>query len=114
MRAALKITRNFITEKSNQVLGLHLEAPFLSLEKIGIHRREFIRRPDMKMVELICANADIVTMLPLAPENSPVEVIKQLNDAGIVISMDHSNATYAQAKAAIDNDVTCTTHLFMP
>ncbi len=64
------------------------------------------------MIELICGNADIVKKITLAPENAPVEVIKQLSDAGIVVSIGHSNATYAQAKAAIDNGATCATHLF--
>ena len=112
IKVALKVARNFIDKTANEVLGLHLEGPFLSLEKKGIHRPEFIRKPDMKMVDLICANADIVTKVTLAPENSPVEVIKQLSDAGIVVSIGHSNATYAQTKAAIDNGATFATHLF--
>ncbi|MCG6200292.1 N-acetylglucosamine-6-phosphate deacetylase [Psychromonas antarctica] len=110
--AALKVARNFIDKTANEVLGLHLEGPFISLEKKGIHRPEFIRKPDQEMVDLICANADIVTKVTIAPENSPLEVIKQLNDAGIVVSIGHSNATYAQAKAAIDNGATFATHLF--
>ena len=112
IKVALKVARNFIDKTANEVLGLHLEGPFLSLEKKGIHRPEFIRKPDMKMVDLICANADIVAKVTLAPENSPVDVIKQLSDTGIVVSIGHSNATYAQAKAAIDNGVTFATHLF--
>lgn len=112
MQTALKVTRNFINKTANEVLGLHLEGPFLSLEKKGIHRPEFIRKPDLKMVDLICTNADLVTKVTLAPENSPVDVIKQLSDAGIVVSIGHSNATYTQAKAAIDNGATFATHLF--
>jgi len=112
MRAALQVTRNFINKSANQVLGLHLEGPFLSLEKKGIHRPELIRKADQEMVDLICANADIVTKVTLAPENTPAAVIKQLCDAGIVVSIGHSNATYAQAKTAIDNGATFATHLF--
>jgi len=112
IQVALKVVRSFIDKTANEVLGLHLEGPFLSLEKKGIHRPEFIRKPDMKIVDLICANADIVTKVTLAPENSPVEVIKQLSNTGIVVSIGHSNATYAQAKAAIDNGATFATHLF--
>ncbi len=112
IKKALKVARRFINKTSNQVLGLHLEGPFLSLEKKGIHRPEFIRQPDREMVELICTNADIVKQITLAPENSPAEVIKQLSDAGIVVSIGHSNATYAQAKSAIANGATSATHLF--
>lgn len=112
IKKALKVARSFINKTTNQVLGLHLEGPFLSLEKKGIHRPELIRKADREMIELICGNADIVKKITLAPENTPVEVIKQLSDAGIVVSLGHSNATYAQAKAAIDNGATCATHLF--
>ncbi|MFT6984222.1 MAG: N-acetylglucosamine-6-phosphate deacetylase [Psychromonas sp.] len=112
IKTALQVTRNFIDKTANEVLGLHLEGPFLSLEKKGIHRPEFIRKPDQKMIDLICANADIVTKVTLAPENTPVEMIKQLCDAAIVVSIGHSNATYAQAKMAIDNGATFATHLF--
>lgn len=112
MKKALKVARNFISKTANEVLGLHLEGPFLSLEKKGIHRPEFIRKPEQAMVDLICANADIVAKVTLAPENTPVAVIRQLREAGIVVSMGHSNATYAQAKVAIDNGVTFATHLF--
>jgi len=112
MQSALKVTRKFINKTPNQVLGLHLEGPFLSLSKKGIHRAEFIRKPDNKMVNLICENADIVTTVTLAPENTPTAVVKQICNAGIIASIGHSNATYAQAKTAIDNGATIATHLF--
>lgn len=112
MKTALNVVRSFMDRTANTVLGLHLEGPFLSLEKKGIHRPELIRKPDLDMVNFICENADIVTKVTLAPENSPIEVIKQLSDADIVVSIGHSNASYAQAKAAIDNGATFATHLF--
>lgn len=112
MLTALQVVRNFLVKTPNEVLGLHLEGPFLSLQKKGIHRSEFIRKPDMKMIDHICANADIVKKITIAPENTPTTIIKKLSDAGIVVSIGHSNATYAQAKAAIDNGATFATHLF--
>ncbi|MEI6897756.1 MAG: N-acetylglucosamine-6-phosphate deacetylase [Psychromonas sp.] len=112
IQVALQVTRNFMKKKANKVLGLHLEGPFLSLQKKGIHRPDFIRKPDKKMVDLICANADIVTKITLAPENVPSDVIKKLTQAGIIVSIGHSNATYAQTKTAIDNGATFATHLF--
>lgn len=112
MQTALTVVRQFISETTNTVLGLHLEGPFLSQEKRGIHRAEFIRSPDKQMLELICANADIVAKVTLAPENVSAETIKQLSNAGIVVSIGHSNATYEQATLAIENGATCATHLF--
>lgn len=112
IKRVLGVARNYINKTPNEVLGLHLEGPYLSIEKKGIHRQEFIRKPDSDMIDLICENSDIVSMLTLAPENCPAEVIKQLSDSNIVVSMGHTNATYAQAKVAIDNGASCATHLF--
>jgi N-acetylglucosamine-6-phosphate deacetylase len=112
IETALKVVRSFLDKSKCQVLGLHLEGPFISLEKKGIHRAEFIRKPDLKTVDLICNNADIVTKITLAPEKSSDEIIRQLHKAGIVVSIGHSNASYQQAKNAIDNGATFATHLF--
>jgi len=112
MQQALQVVRTFITNTEHSVLGLHLEGPFLSLEKKGIHRATFIRQPTPEIIDLLCANADIISKVTLAPENTPSEVIQQLSSAGIVVSIGHSNATYAQASIAIDNGATFATHLF--
>jgi N-acetylglucosamine-6-phosphate deacetylase len=112
MRTALKVTRDYMLKKSNEVLGLHLEGPYLNIERKGIHRSEYIRTPDLTMLDLICQNADIVSKVTLAPEKNSVEVIQRLSKAGIVVAIGHSNATYAQAIVAIDNGATFATHLF--
>jgi len=112
IKRVLDVARNYMANTKNEVLGLHLEGPYLSLEKKGIHRQEFIRKPDSDMINLISENSDIVAMLTLAPENCPAEVVKQLSDSNIVVSLGHTNATYAQAKVAIENGATCATHLF--
>lgn len=112
MRTALKVTRDYINKKPNEVLGLHLEGPYLSIEKKGIHRPEYIRKADITMLDLICQNADIVSKVTLAPEKNSLEVIQRLSKAGIVVAIGHTNATYAQATVAIDNGATFATHLF--
>ncbi len=112
MKAALRVGREYMDKVANEVLGLHLEGPYLSVEKKGIHRPEFIRKPAQEMIDLICENADVVTKVTLAPENTPLKVVKQLSEAGVVVSLGHSNATYDQAKAAIDAGATFATHLF--
>lgn len=112
IKRVLTVTRNYINKTPNEVLGLHLEGPYLSVEKKGIHRPEFIRKPDSDMINIICDNSDIVAMLTLAPENCPADVIKKLSENNIVVSLGHTNATYAQAKVAIDNGASSATHLF--
>ena len=112
MKQALAVTREYMQQTPNEVLGLHLEGPYICKEKKGIHREEFIRQPDSAMIDLICDNAEFIQQVTLAPENTPVEIIKQLSDAGIVVSIGHSNATYQQATAAIKHGASFATHLF--
>ena len=112
MKQALQVTRNYMQQTPNEVLGLHLEGPYISIEKKGIHRQEFIRLPDAAMIDQLCANADIIQKITVAPENTPLETIKKLSDADIIVSIGHSNATYQQATAAIEHGASFATHLF--
>ncbi|WP_025564858.1 N-acetylglucosamine-6-phosphate deacetylase [Psychromonas sp. SP041] len=112
MKKALDVVREYMQTTDNEVLGLHLEGPYINLVKKGIHRAEFIREPNTEMIDLICANADIISQITLAPEMTPDNVITQLSNAGIVVSLGHSNGTYQQATNAIKHGASCATHLF--
>lgn len=112
IKRALDVTRDYMSKRKNEVLGLHLEGPYISFEKKGIHPQRFIRSADSKMIDLICKNADVVAQITLAPESNTTEVIKQLSTAGIVVSLGHSNATYQQATTAIQYGASSATHLF--
>lgn len=112
IKRALNVARSYMQKTENEVLGLHLEGPYISLEKKGIHPQQFIRSADTSMVDLISKNADVVAQITLAPEKNDNEVIKQLSAAGIVVSLGHSNATYQQATMAIQSGASSATHLF--
>ncbi len=64
------------------------------------------------MIDLICANADIIAKVTLAPEQNDPEHIARLKAAGIVVSIYHTNATYAEARQGFDAGITFATHLF--
>lgn len=112
MKLALNVVRGYMDTHKNEVLGLHLEGPFINKEKKGIHRAEFIREPNNDIIDLICANADIVCQITIAPEKTPNSAIQQLSAAGIVVSIGHSNGTYQEATTAIKYGVSSATHLF--
>ncbi|MEG3756218.1 N-acetylglucosamine-6-phosphate deacetylase [Psychromonas arctica] len=112
IKKALSATRQYMQTTSNEVLGLHLEGPYISQEKKGIHPAQWIRPAETEMINLIFENADIVSQITVAPEEMPLQFIKQLNDAGIVVSLGHSNATYQQASLAIAQGASFATHLF--
>ncbi|EJG1639471.1 N-acetylglucosamine-6-phosphate deacetylase [Vibrio alginolyticus] len=112
MRTAIAAAREYHNKYQNQSLGLHLEGPYLNVAKKGIHNVDFIRPSDESMIDLICANADIVAKVTLAPEHNNPEHIARLKAAGIVVSIGHTNATYAEARKSFEAGITFATHLF--
>jgi N-acetylglucosamine-6-phosphate deacetylase len=94
------------------VLGIHLEGPFLSPEKVGVHDPRQIRRPIAEDLELITARRRGVTLVTLAPEQVPPDFIGKLASAGVRVALGHSMATYAQTQEAMVGGLTGFTHLF--
>ncbi|PAW37302.1 N-acetylglucosamine-6-phosphate deacetylase [Pantoea vagans] len=112
MKRAIETMRAYLQKHEHQALGLHLEGPWLSKAKKGTHDPALIRLPDAAMVQYLCDNADVITKVTLAPENAGSDVIRQLTDAGIIVSAGHSNATYEEAKAGFSAGVSFATHLY--
>ncbi|GAM57447.1 N-acetylglucosamine-6-phosphate deacetylase [Vibrio ishigakensis] len=86
--------------------------PILELSSQGIHTESYIRQSDDEMVDFICDNADVVAKVTLAPEQNNPEHVKKLAEAGIVVSIGHTNATYQEAREGFANGITFATHLF--
>jgi len=112
MRQAIAAAREYQNQYPNQSLGLHLEGPYLNVMKKGIHSVDFIRPSDDEMIETMCANRDVIAKVTLAPENNRPEHIEKLVKAGIVVSIGHTNATYAEARQSFESGITFATHLF--
>ncbi|MDN3610730.1 N-acetylglucosamine-6-phosphate deacetylase [Vibrio ostreicida] len=112
IREAVKAARHYHNQYKNQSLGLHLEGPFLNKKRKGIHNIDHIRPSNDSMINFICDNADIIAKVTLAPEHNDPEHIMRLKRAGIVVSIGHTDATYAQARASFDDGITFATHLF--
>jgi N-acetylglucosamine-6-phosphate deacetylase len=111
MRAAIGAVADAMASEPG-VLGLHLEGPFLSPEKPGVHRAALIRRPQPQHFEMLTSLRGGVTLVTLAPEAVPAGFIRRLTAAGVKVSLGHSMATYAQTRAAIAEGLTGFTHLF--
>lgn len=91
-------------------LGIHFEGPYISKEKKGIHDEQYIRQPSKEMIERIASSK--CTMITVAPEQVDGEVIKALADSGIIVSLGHTNGTYAEIKEKIPYGIKFATHLF--
>ncbi|WGY46364.1 N-acetylglucosamine-6-phosphate deacetylase [Vibrio sp. ABG19] len=112
MRQAVAAQRDYQQRFQNHSLGLHLEGPYLNQIKKGIHSVDFIRSSNDEMIRFICDNRDVVTKLTLAPEKNNPAHITQLAEAGIVVSLGHTNATYVEARQGFEAGISFATHLF--
>ena len=111
MKSAVKVMRDYLAKYRNQALGLHLEGPYLSKEKKGVHREEYIREITPEMKTFLCDNADVITKITLAAENPTTQYIADFVEKGIIVSLGHSNATYEVANQAIEKGISFATHL---
>ncbi|MEO1080071.1 MAG: N-acetylglucosamine-6-phosphate deacetylase [Pseudomonadota bacterium] len=94
------------------VLGLHLEGPFISTAKPGIHPAEKISAFSRSLVDEVLNAGVGVLMMTLAPERIADQDLKYLVDSGVIVWCGHSNATYDQAQRAFDLGAVGVTHLF--
>ena len=111
MKQAVAVMREYLSKHQNQALGLHLEGPYLSVAKKGVHRPEYIREISPEMLDFLCQNGGVITKLTVAAENPTAEYISRFLQAGIIVSIGHSNATYEQAKQRFAEGASFATHL---
>ena len=94
-------------------IGLHLEGPWIHPSKKGAHDVSVIHVPNMEEVSSILAyGKDLISMITLAPEICTPVIIKLIQDAGIIVSAGHTNATYETAIQFFNDGIPVTTHLF--
>src|SRR5713101_7596229 len=112
LRAAIEVLNDRVI--GAEPLGIHLEGPYISVARRGAHQPSWLRMPDENETEQLLALTDgHLRLLTLAPELPGASVmIRRLVDAGITVSMGHTDANYEQAKEAIQLGVTHATHCF--
>jgi N-acetylglucosamine-6-phosphate deacetylase len=111
VRLALQ-TANAVVGQYPAVLGIHLEGPYLSPEKAGVHDARYIRRPTADDISMLTAPRNGVLLVTLAPEVVPAGFIGTLVEAGVRVSLGHSMASYRQTSAAMTDGLRGFTHLF--
>jgi N-acetylglucosamine-6-phosphate deacetylase len=95
-----------------EVLGTHLEGPFISAARKGAHPAEYIVPPDVSLLDELL-NLGEVRMLTIAPElRGAAELAKLAGTRGVVISAGHSDATFEVAHEALRGSFMGVTHLF--
>lgn len=94
--------------------GLHIEGPHIAMARRGTHQADFIRPMDNTTLNLVAdmRRQGIAVMITLAPEAATPTQISALAAMGAIVSLGHSDATAAEAKAAFDAGARAVTHLF--
>ena len=97
-----------------QISGVHLEGPFLNPQKRGAHPQEYLLPLTIDFVTKILSKyAEIVKVITLAPELDQTGlVIPHLRSLGIIVSLGHSQANFAQAESAFASGASMVTHAF--
>src|SRR5215510_591456 len=112
MRAAIAAAGSIAGKDG--VLGLHLEGPYISPRRPGVHRSDRIANPGPGDLESLCDLAAVgsSSLVTLAPECVPAGFIRTLVSSGVRVSIGHSEATATIVMQAIEDGATGVTHLF--
>ncbi|GAC1327662.1 MAG: N-acetylglucosamine-6-phosphate deacetylase [Chloroflexota bacterium] len=94
------------------MVGLHIEGPFISPQRRGAHREDVIRNADWDLMDTLLQDG-LMRIITLAPERpGALARIPRLREAGVVVSLGHTDATQAQCEAGVDAGAAMATHLF--
>jgi N-acetylglucosamine-6-phosphate deacetylase len=97
-----------------RVLGVHMEGPFISAARKGAHNAAWIAElTPAAVAELLEAGQGVLRLVTLAPELAGgMAAITTLTEAGVLVSVGHSDATARQVAQAADHGARMVTHLF--
>lgn len=111
---AIDAVERAIAEGVDGIAGLHLEGPHLSVARKGAHDGALIRKMEDDDLALLLHAADRIAniMVTVAPENVSTAQIRAMADAGVVVSLGHTDADMVTCLAAFDAGARCVTHLF--
>jgi N-acetylglucosamine-6-phosphate deacetylase len=109
---AIAAVRGAIEAGTPGVLGIHIEGPFLNVERKGVHDPAMLRELDTSAVGLLTSLGTGRTLVTLAPEMTTPQIIRKLTAAGVIVSAGHTNATYSEVVQALRHGLTGFTHLF--
>ena len=98
--------------KRGQIVGIHLEGPFLSHIRCGAHEPTLLIEPSVSLLEeLIDVGQGSIKMVTIAPElNGAIESIDYLRSVGVLVAIGHTEASSAEASVATNQGASIVTH----
>lgn len=111
---AVKEYRGAAHEEGAEVLGVHLEGPFISLKHVGAQPAEYVAVPDVGTFDVYnAASGGNIRLVTMAPEAEGAEkLIAHLADLGVVASIGHTDAGYADVEKAVKAGARNVTHTY--
>lgn len=102
------------TEDEAEVLGVHVEGPFISIHRVGAQPEEYIIPPSIELFrkwQQLSGNK--IKEITVAPEvENGFEFVKSVSKEGVIVSIGHSDATYDEVEQAVNYGATQGTHLY--
>jgi N-acetylglucosamine-6-phosphate deacetylase len=112
VRAGIEAVDQAIAKGVPGILGIHIEGPFLNVDRKGIHDKSKIRKIDETGFAILTSLRRGKTLVTLAPECTTPDVVGRLAAAGVIVAAGHTNGSYGEIRAALDAGLTGFTHLF--
>lgn len=111
--SSLENIANYKNENGANILGIHLEGPFISPNFSGAQNKNEIIKPTRELIlEYINKSNNKIKIITIAPENCDKDIYHLLKENNIVISAGHTNATSNDIKEAINEGLSLTTHTY--
>lgn len=101
-------------EPGAEILGIHLEGPYLNVARKGMQNEAFLRHPDIdEMRQILEYAGGLIKMVTVAPElPGGMEMVTFLAEQDIIVALAHSDANYDEAKTAFSLGASHVTHCF--
>jgi len=112
MQQAINAVRDAIAEGVSGIIGIHLEGPYLAASHKGTHDARHFRVPDEAEIRRVTSLDNGVTLITLAPECVPINIIKDIIARGARVAVGHSAATYKAIRAGLNAGISGFTHLY--
>ena len=111
---AVKKVREKGEYKGAEVLGVHLEGPFISPKHVGAQPLEYVATPDAELFDKYNeASGNSIKIVTLAPEvEGGLGLVKHLSNIGVVASVGHTGGKYADVVNAVAAGATNVTHTY--
>ena len=109
---AIRAIDGEVARKTPGIAGVHIEGPFLNVEKRGVHDERKLRQLSNEAIAILTSAEHAQVVVTLAPERARLDQIARLVECGVKVCIGHTNATFDETRGALAAGVSGFTHLF--